>query len=127
MKTDVPDRQRSLYLVAAAVLLVGLGAAIPIYLLAEDDPGVALGYVIVDGKSYPIRPEDSKVYRHELERYGGKWNVVADELTRWFGGLWRGKALALTVACISVVAAFGFFWSARRINFGGRSDGDDRQ
>ena len=38
---------------------------------------------------YPIMPEDSKLYRHNLEVYGGKLNVIMDDFRRWFVGLWQ--------------------------------------
>jgi hypothetical protein len=49
-----------------------------------------------------------------LELYGGKANVLADELRRWFIGLWHGKSLALTLACIAIIASSGFFYAAHR-------------
>jgi multisubunit Na+/H+ antiporter MnhB subunit len=57
----------------------------------------------------------SKVYRHELEAYGGKLSLVSDELTSWFASLWQGETLAFTVAAIAADSAFLLLWLARRI------------
>ena len=101
MKWKTANLQTRLYLISAIILLVGLGSAILIYLTAENDSYGILGY------------EDSKTYIHDLELYGGKANVLASEFMRWFGGLWHGKSLAFTVACITIFISFGFFFVAR--------------
>ena len=101
MKWKTANLQTRLYLISAIILLVGLGSAILIYLTAENDSYSILGY------------EDSKTYIHDLELYGGKANVLASEYMRWFGGLWHGKSLAFTVACITIIISFGFFFVAR--------------
>ena len=31
--------------------------------------------------------------------------MLADEFSRWFEGLWQGKSLAITVACITLAIA----------------------
>src|SRR5262245_64244897 len=87
--------QGVLRLAAAVTSIVGFASAIWIYLTAGAAPGNPLGY----------EPEDSKRYLRDLERYGGKANVVAGEITDWFNGLWHGKRLALTVVCITVLVA----------------------
>ena len=86
-----------LYLASLIILLVGMGSAVAIYINAGEDTGDVLAYVMADGQAYPIGPEYSKQYRHDLEIYGGKAAVLADEFERWFDGLWRGKSLAFTV------------------------------
>jgi hypothetical protein len=70
-------RQR-LFLIAAILLLAGLGSSLAVYLTAEDDTGVILGYEGEGGYVYPVSPGDSKTYVHDLELYGGKANVLAD-------------------------------------------------
>jgi len=110
MKWENTNPQTRLYLISAVILLVGLGSAILIYLTAEDDHGSAVGYEVVDGYVYPITPENSKIYAHDLELFGGKAAVLADEFRRWFVGLWQGKSLAFTVVCISIVLCIGFFF-----------------
>ncbi len=99
--------QRRLYLAAAAILLAGLGSAFAIYLAAEDTAPSDL----------VIEFESSKAYRHELELYGGKLNVLASDLMAWFDGLWHGRALAFTVAAITVAVAAGVFLVAHQLPF----------
>ena len=101
MKWKITNLQTRLYLIAAIILLVGLGSAILIYLTAENDSISVFGY------------ENSKKYIHDLNLYGGKAAVLADEFSRWFVGLWHGKSLAFTVACITIFIALGFFFVAR--------------
>jgi hypothetical protein len=88
--------------VAAAIALAGLMAAVVIYLTATPPPDNPLGY----------RPEDSKQYLRELELYGGKANVLVSEFRQWFEGLWHGKALAVTVAVLSVLLALTFLFAS---------------
>ncbi len=85
---------RYLKLLSLLVLLVGLGTACCIYVIAEP--------ALVD----PFNPLASKRYVHELGLYGGKFNVLAAELTQWFNGLWHGKNLAFTVGVISLFLAW---------------------
>jgi hypothetical protein len=112
MKWKITNLLTHPYLITAIILLVGLGSAVLIYLTAESASDSVLGYEVIGGNVYPITPEDSKMYKHDMELYGGKANVLADELRRWFVGLWHGKSLAFTVACITVVISFGFFFVA---------------
>jgi hypothetical protein len=58
------------------------------------------------------RSINSKMYIHDLEVYGGKANVLADEFRRWFDSLWQGKSLASTVACITIFISFGLAFVA---------------
>jgi hypothetical protein len=99
----------SLYLLSGIILLVGLGSAVLIYRAAANTPNNVLGYVEGDGSVYQVMPEDSKKYLRDMELYGGKANVLADELRRWFIGLWHGESLAYTIACISALLALGVF------------------
>ena len=91
MKRKVAHLRESLILIGAIIMLVGLGSAIMIYQSAGDDSESVLGYEIIDGSAYPIRPEDSRMYRRDLELYGGKAAVITDDFSRWFVGLWHGK------------------------------------
>ena len=111
MKTVNP--QKRLYLAAAFILLFGFAGAGSIYLTAVSGPEGISGYGADGG--YSIMPEDSKMYRHDLELYGGKVNVFADDLRRWFVGLWHGKPLAFIIGCSSVLLSLGFFSAARRL------------
>ncbi|MCK9375570.1 MAG: hypothetical protein M0P73_05410 [Syntrophobacterales bacterium] len=112
MNWKILNQRTWLNLISAIILLVGLGSAALIYQRADNTPYGALGYESADGTIYPIMPEDSKMYRHNLEVYGGKLNVMMDDFRRWFSGLWQGKSLAFMVACITLVIAFGFFYAA---------------
>ncbi len=105
--------EKRLYLIAAAILLVGLSSSIIVYLTVENDPGTALGYVIVNGQSYPIMPGESKMYRHDLQVYGGKYSVAADEFMRWFSSLWHGQTLAYTMAFITLLISLGVLFVAK--------------
>ncbi len=125
MKWKDTGLQTRLYLITAIILLVGLSGAILVYLTAENDSENVLGYEIVGGNIYSIRPEDSKIYMHDLELYGGKANVVANDLTRWFVGLWHGKSLAFTIACITGFVSFGLFFIAYYLPSDARSDEKD--
>ncbi|MGA2525541.1 MAG: hypothetical protein ABSF79_02855 [Smithellaceae bacterium] len=122
MKRKVAHLRESLILIGAIIMLVGLGSAIMIYQSAGDDSESVLGYEIIDGSAYPIRPEDSRMYRRDLELYGGKAAVITDDFSRWFVGLWHGKSLAFTVAGISIFISFVFFFAASRLPFLLKSD-----
>lgn len=97
MNENPKNRQKRLHLIVAAIMLVGLGSAALIYLTAADVSGSPLGF----------EPEDSKRYLHDLELYGGKMNVLVSEFMNWFGGLWQGRRLAFTTACITLGISAG--------------------
>jgi len=115
MKWKISNKQYCLNLISAIILLVGLGSATVIYLTAEDESGSALGYDIVGGTMYPNVP--SKTYDHNLELYGGKPLVLANEIIRWFDGLWYGKSLAVTIAWISIITAGVIFFFNNYVSF----------
>ena len=115
MKLKIADPQTCLNLISVMILLVGLGSAVLIYRTAENDSNSVLGYEIVGGQAYPIRPEDSKMYLHDLQLYSGKAGVLADEFRRWFVGLWYGKSLAFTVAYITLFISFVVFYAANHL------------
>jgi len=115
MKWKITDPQTYLNLIGIIILLVGLGSATLIYITAENDSGDVLGFEIIDGQAYPIYPENSKMYVHSLQLFGGKAIVLMDEIRRWFVGLWRGKTLAFTVAFISILISIPFFFFAKHL------------
>jgi len=115
MKRKAADLHTCLSLVSAVILLVGLGGAVLIYRTAENNSGAVLGYEEEGGSVYPIVPKDSKKYLRDFELYGGKANVLMDELRRGFVGLWHGKLLAFTVACIAIFVSFGFFYASNHL------------
>ena len=100
-----------LYLIAACILVAGLGSATAIYFTAPDYSD-NVGYEIINGKAYPVAPEDSKMYMHDMELYGGKANVIADEFIRWFDGFWHGETLAFTVAFIAASISLALIFYA---------------
>jgi hypothetical protein len=93
-----------LYVSAIIILTGGLCSAVLIYVTAEEDSSSGALYEMVH----------SKPYTHDLQRFGGKAAVLFDEFNRWFAALWQGKALAFTVAWISLFVALGIFLLARR-------------
>ncbi|MEK6583040.1 MAG: hypothetical protein AABZ25_11725 [Nitrospirota bacterium] len=125
MKWKTTNLQKRLYLISAIILLVGLSSSIWIYLTAGDDSKSVLGYEIVGGDAYLVTPENSKKYVHDLKLIGGNAAVFADEFSRWFIGLWHGKSLAFTVACIAILISLGFFFAARISLFALKSDAHD--
>lgn len=102
-----------LYACSLVILLIGLCSATAVYFLSEDLPDGGDGYVIVDGQKYPAGIYQSKRYQRELERFGGKANVIFAELDRWLASLWQGKQLGITLGWISVVVSLGLFLAAR--------------
>jgi hypothetical protein len=90
---------RRLRLVAGGILAIGLVSAMWIYLSAAAATGGAVEY----------DPDESKQYLRAMELYGGKANLLAAELRRWFDGLWHGRRLAYTVGCATLLLA-GAFW-----------------
>ena len=105
--------QIRLYLCSAIILLIGLSTSAIIYLAAVNTADSVLGY----------EPENSKLYLRDLELYGGKANLLADELMRWFAGLWHGESLAYTIGCITILLSFGFFFVAYHSQSNLESDG----
>ena len=98
------DRRTRLRLGALVILALGLASALGIYLAADDAPGSAA----------LAEMHGSKPYVHQLERFGGKAAVMFDQFNRWFAGLWEGRQLGITVACISTVVAAAMLMAARR-------------
>jgi len=115
MKEKTANLHTFLYLLSGIILLFGLGSAVLIYESSSDRATSVLGYESGSGSVYPILPEDSKQYLRGLELYGGTANVLADELRLWFVGLWHGKSLALTVACITILVSSVIFHTATRL------------
>jgi hypothetical protein len=115
MKWKILDLYACLNLISAIILLVGLVSAMLIYRTAENNVSGVIGYEEGGGSVYPIMPGETKKYLRDMELYGGKANVIADEFRRWVVGLWQGKSLAYTVACIAIVTSFGVFYAASHL------------
>src|SRR5881394_1721286 len=94
-----------LYLSCLLILAAGLCSAALIYAFVEDAPAGGEDFIVVNGVAYPVAPHQTKRYVRSLEQYGGKASVLFDEFNRWFASLWRGKTLAITIACLSTAAA----------------------
>jgi hypothetical protein len=72
---------------------VGILISAVIYITARPPMENPFGY----------NPLNTKIFLRELELYGGKGNVMAAQLREWFVGLWQGKNLSYTIACITVI------------------------
>ena len=109
------DPKGALYRVSIGILVVGLAVAACIYLFVDDSTADLHGSqtVIVDGSTYSIPLNATKLYRRDLARFGGKAAILFDDLSRWFAGLWEGRALAGTILWISVIASVAVFLTAR--------------
>ena len=103
------NRKSFLNLIGAIILLFGLGSATLIYRTATNDSRDVLGYQQGNGSVYPVNPDDSKKYLRDMELYGGKANVLMDELRRWFVGLWHGESLAFMIGGITVFISIWVF------------------
>jgi len=91
-----------LYMISAVVLLAGLGSAALIYFTSAAE------------ESVPDYDLDARMYRHNLELYGGKFNLLTDQFMSWFTGLWHGRSLAVIVAAVTVIVSVGLILTARR-------------
>jgi len=111
------DLQKRLVICAIAVAVVGLVGALLIYFTAGDptDTDDNVQILIVDGKAYRIPLSDTKMYRHELQRFGGNAAVLFDDLNRWFASLWHGRSLAVTTACITAFVSVALLLLARQM------------
>jgi len=112
---------------SAAVAVVGLLGALLIYVTAGDDSenDADSQIVVVDGKTYRVPLASTKTYRRDLERMGGGAAVMADDLNRWFAGLWHGRSLGITVAWITAFVSLGLFLFARHMIPGSDLDARD--
>lgn len=85
-------------IIAAAILLLGFGSAFTIYLTA------------VETSHDPFSEfEKSKKFAYELERMGGKSALIANDINKWFAGLWHGEALSYTIAVITIFIAAVYY------------------
>lgn len=96
--------QKRLQLIATVILVAGLASAVMIYLAAMNAEERLLN-----------DPYASKSYRHGLELYGGKMNLLASDLMRWFEGLWAGKQRAYTIAWATILIAGVIYYISRQI------------
>jgi hypothetical protein len=97
-------RSTELAIVALIVLVVGLTSAGIIYATADDADSAAMEQIY-----------GSKMYQRTLQQFGGKTSVLFDDLQRWLDRHLHGKALAATLAWITVAVAAVLFWVSRAI------------
>ena len=93
--------------IAAVILVAGLAASAAVFALAPAETDDEYSGI------YVASVENSKKYRLELERIGGKAAVVAAEFGDWFDGLWHGRRLPGTLAVLSVGVSLLCFLAAR--------------
>ena len=85
--------------IALGIVAVGIIAGVVLYLSAEPPLANVYGF-------------SNKRYLYELERLGGKSNVMTARLIDDFAGLWHGRNLAFTVAGLSGCVAWLFWFFA---------------
>ncbi len=102
-----------LSLAGGLVLVLGLALALALDRIGPDTSGV-VGYVQEGGEVHAVRPEDSRSYRRGLEYFGGKSNLLADDIRRYFAELGWGRPLALLTAACSLAGSFALFRAADR-------------
>jgi hypothetical protein len=99
-----------LQLAGLVVLVVGLLAALCVYLAAANGPDTgAASYRIVDGHAYASAPDDSDREMQALERLGGRASVWTYRFDRWLASLWHGRRLAGTLTVLSLVVSWACF------------------
>jgi hypothetical protein len=110
--------QKRLYAAAVAILFAGLCVAAAVYFTASDQADLSRAgqIVIIDGKTYSIPRGDNQAYNYQLERFGGKGLVLLDDFDNWFSGLWHGRALARTLAALSVLLSLVLYLIAARLS-----------
>jgi hypothetical protein len=94
-------------LMGICLLVAGLLAAAVINWTAAPD----------DGSADAILSGASKRYEYDMERIGGKSNVVAAELRDWFVSLWHGRRLAHTLVFLSVGGSLACFLLAHLLSY----------
>ena len=105
-------RNKCLLISGIVIFLIGIGISISLYRAADNAAQDFIGYESGDNSSYPISPEDSRADMRELERYGGKANVLAYEFRHFLSQLWLGKSAAIIVATFTVWLSFAIFYLA---------------
>ncbi len=101
----IANIKKRLYLIAFALLLSGLTSAVGIYEVANK----------ATDDAWSVQYENSKMHRHDVQLIGGDISLLADRLSNWFDGLWQGKQLAYTIACISCAASGALFLVAHHL------------
>jgi hypothetical protein len=115
MYSKLAKLRTRLNLIGIFILLAGLAGAVLVYRAAAIDGGDAVDYDHAGGTVYALTPGASKSYRHDLELYGGKAALLADEFNRWFEALWQGRQLAYSLALLAIAVALACFWAAHAL------------
>lgn len=102
-----------LYLIAAAILLLGTIAAAIIVISAPPEPDTSY---LTDGADFPVAKEYSRKYQYDVARIGGQSGLLAAQLSDWFDGLWQGRQLGYTIATLAACAAVGFLFFGRLLS-----------
>lgn len=95
--------QIRLYAIGYTVLAVGSACSYWAYRVAVTDE---LGDALM------AQARDTKGYQRQMEYLGGKANVLGNDITSWFVGLWHGRNLAYTLAVLTMVSALICFYVA---------------
>ncbi len=110
-KGDMSGKDKTLQarfrLIGVCLLVAGLLAAAWINWGAAPD----------DGSADAILSGASKRYEYEMERIGGKSNVLAAEFREWFVSLWHGQRLAYTLVFLSVGGSLVCFLLAHLLTY----------
>lgn len=108
--------QSRLRRIGAAILVVGGLSSALAFLAAPDEPAEPAAYALENGQAVPIWQYDTKRDEHQIEMYGGKGAVTANDLRNWLAGLWQGKRRAYTLAWLTLGLALACFWAAQGLN-----------
>jgi hypothetical protein len=100
--------QRRFYRIGVFILVTGLLAAALVYRRVT----AAEGLRSADGQAYLLMPRETKAYEDQMERMGGKANILATELREWFASLWHGRRLAYTLATLAIGGSLVCFFFA---------------
>lgn len=95
-----PPVHERVRLAALAILVVGVIAALLVYVLSPDE---GTDVTAIAG---------GKLYRHNLAVIGGHAAVNAARFNDWFASLWHGRPLAVVIALVTLVIAGFAFWIA---------------
>lgn len=100
---DASLREARIRRVTAFIWLVGLLTAAVIF--------VSNGPVRDDAGEY--RAQDSKIYVREAEKWGGKGELLLEDIDQTFASFWHGRRLALTVLGLTALVSFSYRFVAR--------------
>lgn len=109
-----PARSRRIRLsvLGGLVLVLGLAASVALYQSGAPDEARGVGFVADGSERRVVRPEDSRSYRRAMEYMGGKSNLLADDIRRYFEDLGWGRPLALLLAAASLAGSYALFRAA---------------